>query len=236
MPGVGMGKAEPCRLRRLINLNAEIGYVGMLKKSGGMVKKILVAMVLATSFALPPAFAQAEHFSGWSVGANLNFVSSSTKFVDGSATANMGDTSANTSLQAAYVKVLGSHGVLGFGATYGLGDLNAGSLDVGGTHVSFKTRNLYFVYIEPGYALSDATLIYAKIAKVSLVGEESYGGVTASKTFGGTGLGLGIRLALDKNLHVQVEFLQAEYNMKNPSARAYQPSASTGSIGLGYRF
>ena len=41
---------------------------------------------------------------------------------------------------------------------------------------------------------------------------------------------------LNKNLFLQVEFMQADYSEKTFSGVSYKPSASTGTIGIGYKF
>lgn len=94
---------------------------------------------------------------------------------------------------------MGSHGVLGFGLTYSLGDLKAGHINAGGRSVDFKLKDLYSLYIEPGY-------------------------------------GLGIRTLLDRNLYLQIEYTQADYNRKTPDFGTYRPMTTTGSIGLGFKF
>lgn len=201
-----------------------------------MRKNILAAAVSACLVA-PPVWAQASNFSGWSLGLNVNSASAWTEFIGGGTSAKINDSSQNANLQAAYGVVLGNHGVLSFGATYGLGDLKAGSISVGGRSVDFRLKNLYSLYVEPGYAVSDSWLAYAKLGYFGVRnGEESVDGVTHSKTFGGLGYGLGIRTMLDKNLYLQFEFIQADYNRKTIDFGTYRPMTSTGSVGLGFKF
>lgn len=86
--------------------------------------------------------------------------------------------------------------------------------------------------------MSHTFLAYAKLGYFGIrKGEESVDGVTASKTFGGPGYGLGIRAMLDRNFYLQVEYTQADYNRKMTAGLgAYRPMTATGTIGLGYKF
>lgn len=199
--------------------------------------KVLIATALAASVAGSQAFAQANDFTGWSLGLNVNAASTWTEFMGGGTSAKISDSSQNVSLQAAYATAWGRHGVLGFGVTYGLGDLRAGSISVGGSSVDFKLKNLYSLYIEPGYVMRDAWLGYAKLGYFGVRnGEESADGVAASKTFGGLGYGVGVRTMLDKNLYLQIELIQADYNRKTADVGTYRSMTSTGTIGLGVKF
>ena len=199
-------------------------------------KKILIATAVAATLAAPQVFAQANNFTGLSVGANVNLATTSTEFRGGGFSSKLGDTSQNASLQAAYGLALGNSGVLGFGGTYGLGDLKAGTVSGGGLSMDMKAKDMYSIYVEPGYAVNNSTLAYAKIAYLGMKGEASSGGATASESFNGVGYGAGIRTMLNKNLFLQVEFMQADYSEKTFSGVSYKPSASTGTIGIGYKF
>lgn len=200
-------------------------------------KKIHFAAIAAALLIAPQAWAQASHFTGWSLGLKLDSATTWTEFIGGGTSAKISDASQNASLQAAYSAALANHGVLGFGVTYSFGDLKAGSIDVGGRSVDFKLKNMYSVYVEPGYVLNDSWLAYAKLGYYGVRnGEESVDGVTASKTFGGLGYGVGMRTMLDKKLYLQIEFTQADYNRKTPDFGAYRSMTSTGSIGLGFKF
>lgn len=199
-------------------------------------KKVLIATAVATALAVPQAFAQASNFAGFSLGLNANFVSSSTE-LSGGTTGKLGDTTQIASLEGAYGFNMGGRGVLGLGLTYNLGDLKGGSA---GT-TEFKGKDMYSVYLAPGYALSNDTLLYGKLAYVAAKGQvSSVGFPTDSQNFDGVGYGAGARALLSKNLYLQVEFMQAQYNKKTISSGGssvdFKPFSTTGTIGLGYKF
>jgi len=191
-------------------------------------KKTLIASAIAAALVAPQAFGQANNFTGFSLGLNANFVSASTERNPGSNKS--GDTTQIANLEGAYGFSMGSSGALGLGLTYNLGDLKAGTLS--GTE--FKGKDMYSVYVAPGYVLNNAVWLYGKLAYLSMKGEASP--PTASANFDGVGYGAGARASLSRNVYLQVEFMQSDYNKKSISGVDYKPSATTGAIGLGYKF
>jgi hypothetical protein len=130
-------------------------------------KKVLIAAAVAASCIAPQAFAQtngASGFTGFSIGANANVSTSATEIRNGNNSVDMGKSSQDVGLQAAYGFALGNNYVLGLGATYGLGDLKYGSASAGGVRANLKGKDAYSIYLEPGYAISNSTLVYGKVA------------------------------------------------------------------------
>ena len=200
-------------------------------------KKLLIAATVAASCFAPQAFAQANDFAGLSVAANVNMSTATSKISQTGLSVDMGESSQNVSLQAAYGLPMGNNFVLGFGGTYALGDMNAGSMTSGANTINFKAKDMYSIYVEPGYAVSNTTLVYAKLAYLGMKGEGSLNGVAGtSEDFNGTGYGVGIRTKLNKNLFLQAEFTQSNYEEITKSGVAIKPSATTGTVGIGYQF
>ncbi len=183
-----------------------------------------------------PVGAQLSPFGGWSVGLNLNRATTATQFGGAGISSTMGDSDYNGSLQAAYGLPLGSRYQLGLGLTLGAGDLRAGTLSVNGSELSFRLRNMYSLYAEPGYAVGDSTLLYGKVSYLGGRGEESYGGDIFGKTYAGLGLGAGVRTMLGERLYLQLELLYGDYEWKTARTGAFRPTSTTGSVGLGWRF
>lgn len=199
-------------------------------------KRTLWIAAAAIVLAAPPAGAQLSPHSGWSLGLNLNRATTATQFGGGGITSTMGDSDFNSSLQASYGFALGSRYRLGLGVTLGLGDLKAGTLSLGGSDLSFKLRDMYSVYAEPGYTVGYNTLLYGKLSYLGARGEESYGGEVFGKTYAGLGLGAGVRTMLGERLYLQLELLYGDYEWKTARTGAFRPTSTTGSIGLGWRF
>lgn len=198
-------------------------------------KKAALTAALACLVVMP-AGAQLNPFSGWSLGLNLNRATTATQFGGAGLTTSMGDSDYNSSLQAAYGFALGPRYQLGVGMTLGMGDLKAGTQSLGGSDLSFKLRNMYSLYAEPGFTVGDNTLLYGKLSYLGGRGEESYGGEIFGKTYAGLGLGAGVRTLLGDRLYLQVELLYGDYEWKTARTGAFRPMSTTGSIGLGWRF
>lgn len=200
-------------------------------------KIVLIASAIAVSLMAPQAFAQASNFQGFSLGANLNAANFANEFNANGQTFKNGDKSANGGVQAAYGFGINDSFVMGLGVTYALGDLRAGSASSGGVGYELKAKNLYSVYLEPGFVISNSTMAYAKVSYQHTKGEMSLStGDTQSEDYSGVGYGAGIRTVLDKNVYLQVEFSQLLFNEKTTGGLISKPSATIGTIGFGYKF
>lgn len=198
-------------------------------------KKAVLTAALACLVVMP-AGAQLRPFSGWSLGLNLNRATTATQFGGAGITSSMGESDYNAAVQAAYSLPLSQRYRLGLGMTVGGGDLQAGSMNLNGSELSFRIRNMYSLYAEPGYSVGDSTLLYGKVSYLGGRGEESYGGEIFGKTYAGLGLGAGVRTMLGDSLFLQVELLYGDYEWKTARTGAFRPTSTTGSVGLGWRF
>ena len=199
-------------------------------------KKILLAAVLGAALA-PQAFAQGRNFEGFSVGVNASSSSVSTEATGTGVSGKFGDGSENFTLQAAYGVSMGGNGVLGLGGTYTLADFNAGNITSGATTTSLKGKDMYSLYVEPGFLVNPSTLVFAKAAYISMKGETSGSGVTGgSENFDGLGYGAGVRMSFGKTAFWQFELTQSDYNAKSISGLNLKPSSFNRTIGIGFRF
>lgn len=200
-------------------------------------KKLFIVAAISGIALIPQAFAQSRNFEGFSVGLNATSSTVGTEATGTGVSGKFGDGSENFSLQAAYGVSMGGNGVLGLGGTYTLADFNAGKINTGSTTVSLKGKDMYSLYVEPGFLVNPSTLIFAKAAYISMKGETSGSGVTGgSENFDGLGYGAGVRMSFGKSAFWQFELTQSDYNSKNISALSLKPSAFHRTIGIGYRF
>lgn len=183
-----------------------------------------------------PVCAQLSPFAGWSLGLNLNRATTATQFGGAGITSSMGDAAYNATLQTAYSVALGRRYMFGLGLSLGLGDLKAGSQPLGGSELSFRMRDMYSLYAEPGFSLGESTLLYGKLAYLGAQGEETLGVDSFRKTYAGLGYGAGVRTMLGSQLYLQIELLHSDYEWKTARTGAFRPVSTTGSIGLGWRF
>ena len=102
--------------------------------------------------------------------------------------------------------------------------------------LSWRQRDLYALYAEPGYALGAATLLYGKVSYLGGRGEDLYVDRSVAKPYTGLGLGGGMRTMLGEGLYLQLEFLYGDYEWQGMRATSLRPASATGSVGLGWRF
>ncbi len=204
-------------------------------------KKLL--SVMAVSLTCAAAGAQTANFEGFSAALNMNLIGASTKTEFGDAIVDgLGKNAAGASVQLAYGFALSKDVVLGIGGTYALSSPKVLSVDLGeGAWATGKAKKMASLYVEPGYLLSDKTMVYGKLsyesAKVSISNSE---GDNDSKNVHGTGFGAGIRTMLDKNLFLQVEVKRIGYGstLTDPTDEGsrFKTSATVGTVGIGYKF
>ncbi len=202
-------------------------------------KKVLIAATVATLVFAPQAFAQVRTFEGFSVSANANMISATTEIsVNNESFNGLGQHSTVASLQAAYGFRATDSVVLSLGGTYNLSDVEAGT--VKGTYGSaaFKLQNGTSLYFEPGYLVSDKTLAYLKISYNTGTAKGDSGAQSITKDITGAGLGFGIRADLGKNLFLQVEGTQIQFDSAQfpGDTTNFKSSATVGTVGIGYKF
>lgn len=197
-----------------------------------MKKNLVIAAALIGSTLSIQAFAQGKNFEGFSIGFNGTSASVSTEVTQTGVSNKYGDTSENFNLQAAYGVSMGGSGILGLGGTYNLADFNAGSISGG----NLKGKDMYSLYVEPGFLVNNSTLVYAKASYLSMKGQASLPSTSGSENFDGLGYGAGVRLAFGKTAFWQIELTQSDYNSKSIDGIGFKPSAFNRTIGVGVRF
>jgi len=196
-----------------------------------MIKKflILVGLIATTS-----AFAQAEKFSGLSVGLNTGFSTNST--VVSSETITLGSNSTPLNFDSTYSFMISPSSTLGVGLTYDLSNTvlykgTSGDGIIGAT--SWKLKNHYSINFEPGYVIRDDSLAYAKVAYHS--GKSSV--LTVNKNTSGWGYGFGAKFNVDKNLYLKIEAQYVIYDsFAYSSSNNISHKSTLGTIGIGYKF
>lgn len=200
-------------------------------------KKILIATAVAATLFTPHVFAQARNFEGFSLGLNLNAASASSEISGVGFFNKNGDTTTTGAIQAAYGFPVGDAFVFGIGASYDFGDLKVGSTSASGTSYELKGKDRYSVYFEPGLLIANSSMVYAKIGYQGMKGEINFStGQSSSDDYFGAGYGAGIRTMVNKNVYVQAEFVQMYFDEKTQNGVRTKPSATVGTIGVGYKF
>lgn len=196
-------------------------------------KQVLRVAAVAAGLIVAQAHADSQHYSGFRVGANANFISTSAEVHNGVFFGSIGDTDAMLSVQAGYTWDLGGRALLGLTGSRGHGYLKAGS--VGST--LFQVKDIYALHVEPGYLLNPSTQLYAKVGYLQMRSRVvETGGGDDGADYRGVGYGAGLRILLEGRWYLEMEVLQTEYNELRQLAAAYKPSTTTASLGVGRRF
>lgn len=184
-----------------------------------MKKLLIAAAAAAATLAAPQAFAQAKNFQGFSVTAAVNANNNSAEL------ANKVDASrGNVGVIAQYDFSVGSAFVVGLGASLALNDFDIAS--------NAKLQNANSVFIAPGVAINDQTLIYGKIASITAKADLS----GTSADISGIGYGIGARYFTNKNVFFQGEYVFNKYDDKKTSVGTFKNQTGVLTLGVGYKF
>lgn len=170
-------------------------------------------------------------FEGFSLAAGINIADSNFSRTSrtGLSFPAVNSTSANPVLQAEYGYAINDKYLLNAGASRGLGPLVFGTWR--GSNIDIKMTDMYSVYLAPGYALNDSTLLYAKLGYLSGTVSDPY-----STILPGTGYGVGAKILGGSHVFYQAELLRSEY-----AHRAYLDATdsfdvNTLTLSVGYKF
>jgi opacity protein-like surface antigen len=203
-------------------------------------KKVLFALAAAGSLLAPQVHAQAQNFGGFSLGANVDMNATHTETtISGTFINGVGQQTWGGSVQAAYAFVASEPLLVSLGATYSLADIDALKLSSPSGTALLKLKNAHSVYVEPGFAVSDKTLAYAKLSyEAGTLHGESSSAAAVSKDVHGAGFGIGLRTMVSKNLYLQAEARRVNYDSARfeGDTSDFKTSLTVGTVGLGYRF
>ena len=195
----------------------------------------------AAILACSSTFAQTENFTGLSSTLVL-------KRSDISYYADiLGSASYSADIQASYGIALSKDVILNFGASFGMGSSKIANAPISEIfNYSSKLKNAASIYIEPGFLISNQTLIYSKIShetgKFLTSATTPIETITSSSTLQGLGLGVGVKTMINNKMFVQFEIKKVNYSTKNTMDDAFlseignRYNATSGSVGIGYKF
>jgi hypothetical protein len=172
------------------------------------------------------AFAEDARFTGPSVGASIAY-QANTVAMDG--LDGVGQNSSGVVLNGSYGLAMNESAVVLFGLDYNLSDIKSGEIsDLG----SIKLDKAYSLSIAPGILINDHSLAYVKLSFESA--ELTAGSL--SEKFKGTGVGFGLRSALNKNTYLNAEIKQVKYDSKIIDGANIKPTTTIGTVGVGFNF
>ena len=212
----------------------------------------LIRMTAALTFAglSMGAFAQAKNFEGMNATASIGYQSATTKLTDvnvvGLTVSDGSPAGAAVNLGLEYIASINDQYTLGLGVDTNLLASNSGGIDAtinGVLLQSGKTKvsNSYSLFVSPGIAVSNETLIYSKLGYVQMTTKTDLDqGDLPSSTLTGYSLGLGFKQLMGKNTFLFGEFnyitLQSLDGASGGNTYKTGGSAMNGAVGIGYKF
>jgi opacity protein-like surface antigen len=206
-----------------------------------MLKKFLIiAGLIATS----NAFAQADKFSGFSVGLNTGFNSNTALFDTNTSTSDttveVGRQNTPFNTNISYVFPISQSATFGIGITYDLTNTKFTDKSVSdGLSLTSSLKNHYSVNFEPGYAFNENTLGYFKLSYASATLAGSGTSTSLSKSTTGYGYGFGTRYLIDNNLFLNMEIYQEKLSKITATISntvSFTPTILSATVGIGYKF
>ena len=227
-------------------------------------KRLLIATASAALLASPIfASAQAKNFEGFFAEAGLGYGTFNGSLSGGnlsSGSTNLGAYSVDANTIKSFLGVIGggynfaltNEFVLGVGGSYSPSRSASATSTVslpaalgGGTSTGAgAVQNIYSLYLSPVYAISQDSLVYAKVGYTGATAV--FSGTTPNLNLNGYVLGLGFKKTFDKNLYGFVEGKYASFGSKDLDPNALSSSiTNTGSmsakgmdiiVGVGYKF
>ena len=211
----------------------------------------LAGALAVSALATSTSVLAAGEFEGPWVGAGMGFRGQNTKVTDNSSgreVDGLGKNSIFGVLQGGYAFRWGDFNVGPYGF-YLLGQTTSdvvvpGGFLAGTTSFETKWKNQWGIGLQPGYYLSDKTIMYLKMSynrtKVELVVNTPSGQLNPSENFGGPGIGLGMKHELSNNVILWVDVQQQYYSSKTfnvaGSSIEVKPKMTMGMFGIGYQF
>jgi hypothetical protein len=207
-------------------------------------KRIVVAILVSTSAAATSAFA-AGSFEGPWVGAGMGFRGQNTKLSDnqGNEVDGIGKNNVYGVIQGGYGLRYGDFNV-GPYAFYLLGNTESNTISPGGFNTFVKWKNQWGIGFQPGYFLSNDTVLYLKVGYNQTTLEvnvsSAAGQASRSDQFSGPGIGLGMKHELANHWVIFVDAQQQYYKSNTYSAGSasveVKPKMTMGTFGFGYQF
>jgi opacity protein-like surface antigen len=144
----------------------------------------------------------------------------------------------NIGISGTYRHVISEKFLLGVGAKIHLTNTRFGDSKNSSQHT-----NTHALFLTPGYAISDTSMLYGKLGVTSrsLTGND----LLFPRTENGTQYGLGVAYAFSPSLHLNVEYAYVDYPTFNAERvtgagdrEKYKTDIDSGtlSVGLAYRF
>jgi hypothetical protein len=197
--------------------------------------KKIVALGFVSAICAGSAFAQVSNFTGPSVGAGIDFKSTTLEVSGGGANfSGLGSQNIIGTISGDYGFALGDTSVALIGAKFDLNKTQIAKASGGGASVTLEESNHYSLFVAPGMLLNDKTLAFAKLSLESAKYGLDGGGRTQEGH--GIGYGVGIRTHITGNWFANVEAGRIAYNSKDIDSASMKTGSTVASFGVSYKF
>lgn len=201
--------------------------------------KLLVVAAITTSSTVTFA----GGFDGPFVQGALGWANSETELVD-DGNLKWDDNNFVGKIAGGYSKSFGGFNLAG-SIFYIIGDQDAGTINIddsiGTATLTAKGSNTWGLTVEPGWNISESTLIYGKLSYVRTTGKLDYTAQdignppesgTVKETYKGFGFGAGVKQKFTPNIYAFGEIEQINFSSKD----GIKPNSLGVFVGVGYKF
>lgn len=203
-----------------------------------------LALVAAATLAISSSALAADNFAGFSAGLGLAAVGSELEITDFTAgdTFTEGQTSTVGLLDLAYACQLDPQWAIAVGATYDLNNIQAGQGKGIGYMYDNEFDTHYSVYLQPLFAVTANTAVFAKLGYHWMDLEAKETGTPSIKLdYRGTGYGFGVKTFVTPNLYLQAEAQWIDAGSESfvdgfGDQYKVKASANSGIFSVGYRY
>ena len=196
----------------------------------------IISCAAATS-----VLAQAKNFAGTGIGVSGSYTGGKIDLSNGSTHVHLGENSTVLGADLNYSFPVDNNFFIAVGATYDFGKTKVGSLSDASDKLAFTMDEHYSLYVQPSYAVSNNTALFAKLGyheaegKIAVTSGSGYG-ASATADFSGWGYGFGIKTLLSNNVYIQAEAGLIQYDKETKSDIGFEPEVVLGTISVGYKF
>jgi opacity protein-like surface antigen len=204
-------------------------------KKDFQMKKIITLAAIAAACSTS-AFAQVSNFTGPSIGAGIDFKSTTLEVSGGGMEfSGLGSQNIIGTVSGDYGFALSNTSVVLVGAKFDLSKTQIAKASGGGSSVTLEESDHYSVFVAPSMLLNDKTLAYAKLSLETAKYGLDKGGDT-KETGHGVGYGVGIRTHITGNWFANVEAGRIAYNSKDAGSASMKTGSTVASFGISYKF
>ena len=186
-------------------------------------------------------YAQASDLEGFNIALGLGYVQPKINYADNSGGAYQWDRrSVVPRVSATYNFAVNDKWLMGAGVEFDLDKVDAGTTSAMWGPVKASMSEHTSAYIQPAYSLDDTSTVFVKVGyhtvKVNTPPQPGANWIEDIFHATGIGYGIGYNKFINKNLFIQAEIQQVNYQSKGYSSYAYWQKTTSETVSIGYKF